>query len=158
MQSNVNMFNSGRTFCSYSQLSWTRTSSELVVPELSHSDIAYYWHIVNYHSTWYLQACIMASQLVISSTFKNMSQAKAREPGVTPYSSSNSGFHGMHCSGQQIISLAWVILRGGLVFTSVLNTLCIVFRLACTSVLSTVCIVLISSCTSVLSALCIVCD
>jgi hypothetical protein len=25
-------------------------SSELVVPELSHSDIASYWHIVNYHS------------------------------------------------------------------------------------------------------------
>ncbi len=26
-----------------------RLSSELVVPELSHSDIASYWHIVNYH-------------------------------------------------------------------------------------------------------------
>jgi hypothetical protein len=26
-------------------------SLELVVPELSHSDIASYWHIVNYHFT-----------------------------------------------------------------------------------------------------------
>jgi hypothetical protein len=48
---NVNTFNSERTFHSYSQLSWTRASSELVVPELSHSDIASYWHIVNSHLT-----------------------------------------------------------------------------------------------------------
>jgi hypothetical protein len=45
----VNMFNSGRTFHSYSQLSWMHASSELVVPELSHSYIASYWHIVSSH-------------------------------------------------------------------------------------------------------------
>ncbi len=48
---NLNTFNSGRTFHSYSQLSWIRASSELVVPELSHSDIDSYWHIVNSHLT-----------------------------------------------------------------------------------------------------------
>jgi hypothetical protein len=42
----------------------------------------------------------MACQPVISHTFKNISQAKAREPGVTPYGGSNGGLHGMHCSGQ----------------------------------------------------------
>ncbi len=98
----VNTFNNGRTFHSYSQLSWTHASSELVVPELSHSDIASYWGIVNYQLTWYSQACVVAWQSVICSTFKNISQAKAREPGVTPYSSSNGGLHGMHCSGQLI--------------------------------------------------------
>jgi hypothetical protein len=137
------MFNSGRTFHSYSQLSWTHSSLELVVPELSHSDIASYWHIVSYHLTWYSQACVMACQPVISGTFKHMSRAKAREPGENPYGSSNSGLHGMHCSGQWIMSLAWVILHGGLVLvcTSVLSTLCSVSRLACTSILSTLCIV-----------------
>ena len=83
----------------------------------------------------------MACQSVISGTFKNISRAKAREHGVTPYGSSNGGLHGMHCSGQWIMSLAWVILHGGLVCTSVLSTLCIVLRLACTSVLSTLCLV-----------------
>ncbi len=83
----------------------------------------------------------MACQSVISSTFKNISWAKAREPGFNPYDSSSGGLHGMHCSGQFIMSLAWVILHGGLVCTSVLSTLCIVLRLACTSVLSTLCIV-----------------
>ncbi len=83
----------------------------------------------------------MACQSVISSTFKNISQAKTREPGVTPYISSNGGLHGMHCSGQWIMSLARVILRRGLVCTSVLSTLCIVLRLAYTSILSTLCIV-----------------
>ncbi len=116
-------------------------SSELVVTELGHSDIASYWHIVNYHLLWYSQACVMACQSVISGTFKNISQAKAREPEVTPYCSNNGGLHGMHCSGQCIMSLDWVIWCGGLVFTSNLSTLCIVLRLVCTSVLSTLCIV-----------------
>ncbi len=83
----------------------------------------------------------MACQSVISGTFKNISWAKAREPGVTPYGSSNGGLHGMHCSGQCIMPLAWVILCGGLACTSVLCTLCIVLRLSCASVLSTLCIV-----------------
>ncbi len=40
-----------------------------------------------------------------------------------------------------ITSLAWAILCGGLVCTSVLSPLCIVLRLACTSVFSTLCMV-----------------
>ncbi len=65
---------------------------------------------------------------------------KGKRTWTTPYGSSNDGLHGMHCSGQWIMSIAF-ILRGGLVCTSVLSTLCIVLRLACTSVLSTLCIV-----------------
>ncbi len=134
----MNTFNSGRTFDSYSQLSWTCASSELVVPELSHSDIASYWHIVNCHLTWYSQACVIACQSVISGTFKNISQAKAR---VLPMVVATVVC--MACiavASSFIMSLAWVILRGGLVCTSILSTLCIVLRLACTSVLSTMCI------------------
>ncbi len=40
-------------------ISLTRASSELVVPELSHSDIASYWHIINSHLTRYSQECVM---------------------------------------------------------------------------------------------------
>ncbi len=48
--------------------------------------------------------------------FQKLPWAKAREP---PYGSSNGGLHGMHRSGQWIMSLAWVILHGGLVCTTV---------------------------------------
>jgi hypothetical protein len=34
--------------------------------------------------TWYSQACVIACQSVISGTFKNISRAKAREPGLLP--------------------------------------------------------------------------
>ena len=132
----VNMFNSGRTFHSYSQLSWTRASSELVVPELSHSDIASYWHIENSHSTWYSQACVMACQSVISATFKSMPWAKARKPGLLPMIVAMVVC--MACipaaSTSSIMSLAWVILHEGLVCTRDLSTLCIILRLACTIV------------------------
>jgi hypothetical protein len=46
----VYTFNGVRTFSSYySQLSWTRASSELVVPEHSQTDVASNWHVVNSH-------------------------------------------------------------------------------------------------------------
>jgi hypothetical protein len=40
-----------------------------------------------------------------------------------------------------IMSLAWAILCGGIVCTSVISTFCIGLRLACTSVISTLCMV-----------------
>ncbi len=84
----------------------------------------------------------MACQSVISGTFKNISRAKAREPRLLP--TVVAMVVCMACitvASSFIMSLAWVILPGGLVCTSVLNTLCIVLRLACTSVFSTLCMV-----------------
>ena len=60
----VNTYNSGKTFHSYSHFSWTLASSELVVLELRHSDITSYRHIVNPHLTWYSQS--MCNGLPIS--------------------------------------------------------------------------------------------
>ncbi len=72
--------------------------------------------------------------------FQKHASSKGKRTWTTPYGSSNGGLHGMHRSGQWTMSLAWVILHGGLVCTSVLSTLCIVLRLACASVLSKLCI------------------
>ncbi len=85
----------------------------------------------------------MCNDLPISNqwNFQKHDSSKGKRTWTTPYGSSNGVLHGMHCSGQWIMSLAWVILHGGLVCTSALSTLCIALRLACTSILSTLCIV-----------------
>ncbi len=78
----------------------------------------------------------MACQSTISSTFKNISRAKARAPGVFP-KVVTTVVH-MACiavaGALSIMSLAWVIFRGGLVCTSVLSTLvtvwCILSQIA----------------------------
>ncbi len=59
--------------------------------------------------------------------FQKHALSKGKRTWTTPYGSSNGGLHGMHCSSQWIMSLAWVILRVGLACTSVLSTLCIVW-------------------------------
>ncbi len=46
--------------------------------------------------------------------FQKHASSKDKRTWTTPYGSYNSGLHGMHQSGQFIMSLAWVILRGGL--------------------------------------------
>jgi hypothetical protein len=67
----------------------------------------------------------MACQSAISGTFKNISQAKARAPGVLPKVVAMVVC--MACiavaSASSIMSLAGVIFCGGLVCTSVLSTL-----------------------------------
>ncbi len=57
--------------------------------------------------------------------FQKYALSKGKRTWTTLYGSSNGGLHGMHCSGQWIMSLAWVILCGGLACTSVITTLCI---------------------------------
>ncbi len=42
--------------------------------------------------------------------FQKHASGKDKRTWTTPYGSSNSGLHGMHHSGQFIMSLAWVIL------------------------------------------------
>ncbi len=73
----------------------------------------------------------MACRSAISGTFKNMSQAKARSPKVLTKVVATV-VH-MACiavaNASSIMSLAWVILHGGLVCTSVLSTL---FTVWCT--------------------------
>ncbi len=59
--------------------------------------------------------------------FQKHASSKGKRTWTTPYGSSNGGLHGMHCSSQWIMSLAWVILCGGLACTSVLSTSCIVW-------------------------------
>ncbi len=59
--------------------------------------------------------------------FQKHASIKGKRTWTNPYGSSNSGLHSMHHSGQFILSLAWVILRGGLACTSVLSTSCIVW-------------------------------
>ncbi len=78
----------------------------------------------------------MACRLAISGTFKNISQAKARAPGVLPKVVAMV----VHmasiavASASSIMSQAWVTLVGGLVCTSVLSTLftvwCILSQIA----------------------------
>ncbi len=67
----------------------------------------------------------MACQSAINSKFKNISWAKARAPGELPKVVATVVC--MACiavaSASSIMSLAWVILSGGLVCTSVLSTL-----------------------------------
>jgi hypothetical protein len=78
----------------------------------------------------------MACQSTISSTFKNISQAKARAPGVL--SKVVATVVCMACiavaSASSIMSLAWVIFHRGLVCSSVLSTLvtvwCILSQIA----------------------------
>ncbi len=72
----------------------------------------------------------MRNDLPISNQqhFQQHASSKGKRTWTTPYGSSNSGLHGMHCSGQFIMFLAWVILRGGLACTSVLSTLCIIMH------------------------------
>ncbi len=78
----------------------------------------------------------MACQSAISSTFRNISQAKARAPGVLPKVVATVVC--MACiavaSALSIMSLAWVIFHGGLICTSVLSTLvtvwCILSQIA----------------------------
>ncbi len=78
----------------------------------------------------------MACQSAISSMFKNISQAKARAPGVLPKVVATVVC--MACiavaSASSIMTLAWVIFYGQLVCTSVLSTLvtvwCILSQIA----------------------------
>ncbi len=58
--------------------------------------------------------------------FQKPASSKGKRTWITPYGISNGGLHGMNCSCQWIMSLAWVILHGGLACASVLSTLCIV--------------------------------
>ncbi len=78
----------------------------------------------------------MACQSANSGTFKNISRAKARAPGVLPKVEAMVVY--MACiavaSASSIMSLAWVIFCGGLVCTSVLSKLltvwCILSQIA----------------------------
>ncbi len=78
----------------------------------------------------------MACQSAISGTFKNISWAKARAPGVLPKVVATVVY--MACitvaSASSTMSLAWVICHGGLVCTSVLSTIvtvwCILSQIA----------------------------
>ncbi len=78
----------------------------------------------------------MACRSAISGTFKNISQAKARAASVLPKIVATVVC--MACialtSASSIMSLAWVIFCGGLVYTSVLSTLvtvwCILSQIA----------------------------
>ncbi len=67
----------------------------------------------------------MACQSAISSMFKNISQAKARAPGVLPkvVATVVRMTRITVASASSIVSLAWVIFHGGLVCSSVLSTL-----------------------------------
>ncbi len=79
---------------------------------------------------------MMFRSTAISSTFKNISQAKARAPGILPKVVAT--VVRMACitvaSALPIMSLAWVTFCGGLVCTSVLSTLvavwCILSQIA----------------------------
>ncbi len=66
-------------------------------------------------------------QIINQQHFQKHALSKGKRTWTTPYGSSNGGLLGMHRSGQFIMSQAWVILRGGLAYTSVLSTLCIVW-------------------------------
>ncbi len=78
----------------------------------------------------------MACQYAINSMFKNISRTKSRAPGVLSKVVAMVVY--MACiavaSALSIMSLAWVIFRGGLVCTSVLSTLftvwCILSQIA----------------------------
>ncbi len=130
------MFNNVRTFCSHSKLTWivhflqnllTWSIVKLMSLPIAHR---------KFSLTWCSQVLVMACQSAISGTFKNISQAKARAPGVLLKVVAT-----LVCmawiavvSASSIMSLAWVILRGGLVCTSVLSTLftvwCIISQIA----------------------------
>ncbi len=60
--------------------------------------------------------------------FQKHASSKGKRTWTTSYGSRNSGLHGMHCSGQFIMSLVWVILHGEIACTSVLSTLCIIMH------------------------------